>query len=605
MPERDTPRLLSSHLSYFQQHGEVFAYHGLFGYLLQMSPDLVELLEFHRGTPRTRKEASERFAERWSRAQLAEFLDVLCEWSCLLAGGTDEHDELWSMVPVRARWVVFHQPGEHELTFWRTDPQGQSQSEKAPAWAARLWSRIDRKKTLQQLFDEVRGEPEFVALGPAAAEQELLRVVGSWVAPERQYLRFARTPPPRSEVQWPSYLRSAMPYAPWRPGLDPLPDNPLLPLATPVAPPHRYYEHEVRDAERQFRETETTLSHLLRLPHPLLGGSTYAARLTEALVTAGLLREPRDEGDAFEILEIGAGLGDLAVGVLSHLRAHYPRIFDGLHYTILDLSPALRTAQARRLAAEDLTEQVTWLGANAEEIELGEGNFDLVLSNEVIGDLTTVKLSRELLGLDDEHSPAESYEGWSEETAARLGPSGRILRAYSLDLSDSPPEFFFNVGAIELIERLARALRPGGGAFLSEYGERSRYPIAGTHLDHIEFSIHFSPLMQAAERLGLRAELHGVQELIGLDVTARTLATTRTYFASLRALLAAHGRTLDKIAYTREMFTELLGGALDLAHLGDVRFHPADERCMGLAPHEFKALILRRPEAAPDGDGEG
>lgn len=595
--ERDAPRLLSPQLAYFQQHGEVFAYHNLFGFLLKMSADLVELLEFHRGTPRTRAQVAERFAGTFSRAQLDEFLDVLGEWSCLITDPAAELAELGSMIPVRARWVVFHQPSERELTLWRTDRQGRSHSESAPAWAARLWARIDRRKTLRQLADEVRGEVRDEAADEAADAEAFFREVqalmNSWVHADRQYLRLARTPPPRSEHQWPSYLRSMMPFAPFRPGVDPLPTSPLDPLATPVAPPHRYYESEVADAERQFRETETTLSHLLRVPHPLLGGATYAQRLTDALITEGLLREP-GAGASLSILEIGAGLGHLAEGVLSRLRERHPALFAAVRYTILDLSPALRAAQARRLTEAALLDKVTWLGANAEHIELPEASFDLVLSNEVIGDLTNVKLSRELLGLDDEHSPAESYAAWSAETAERLGATGRVLRAYAIDLSDSPAEFFFNVGSVDLLERIARALRPGGGAFLSEYGERSRYPIAGTHLDHLEFSIHFAPLLQVAERLGLEAALHSVQELIGLDRSALTLATTRTYFSSLRAMLAAAGRELDKIAYTREMFVELIRGALDLQHIGDVRFHPVDERCMGLAPHEFKALIVRK-----------
>ncbi|MFO0579496.1 MAG: SAM-dependent methyltransferase [Polyangia bacterium] len=585
--ERDAPRLLSPQLAYFQQHGEVFAYHNLFGFLLKMSADLIELLEFHRDTPRPRAQVVERFAGTFSRAQLDEFLDVLGEWSCLVADPAAERAELWSMIPVRARWVVFHQPSERELTLWRTDRQGRSYSEGAPAWAARLWARIDRKKTLRQLVDEVRD----AAVDAEAFDREVQALMNAWVHADRQYLRFARTPPPRSEHQWPSYLRSMMPFAPLRPGVDPLPQSPLEPLATPVAPPHRYYESEVADAERQFRETETTLSHLLRVPHPLLGGATYAQRLTDALITEGLLREPGAD-EALSILEIGAGLGHLAEGVLSRLRERHPKRFAAVRYTILDLSPALRAAQARRLAEASLLDKVTWLGANAEHLELPEASFDLVLSNEVIGDLTNVKLSRELLGLDDEHSPAESYAEWSAETTERLGATGRVLRAYSIDLSDSPAEFFFNVGSVELLERIARALRPGGGAFLSEYGERSRYPIAGTHLDHLEFSIHFAPLMQVAERLGLEASLQSVQELIGLDRSALTLATTRTYFSSLRAMLAAAGRELDKIAYTREMFLELVRGALDLDRIGDVRFHPVDERCMGLAPHEFKALIV-------------
>ena len=52
---------------------------------------------------------------------------------------------------------------------------------------------------------------------------------------------------------------------------------------------------------------------------------------------------------------------------------------------------------------------------------------------------------------------------------------------------------------------------------------------------------------------------------------------------------------LQKVAYTPETFTALLGDALALRELGDVRFLPLEQRCMGLVPDQFKALLLRKP----------
>ena len=97
------------------------------------------------------------------------------------------------------------------------------------------------------------------------------------------------------------------------------------------------------------------------------------------------------------------------------------------------------------------------------------------------------------------------------------------------------------------------------------------------------------------KRVGFDAEVVYLQDLIRIDRNAQTLTTTRTYFSSLRAMLASFGIAFDKIAYTKEMFEALIAPALRLEDIGDIRFSIVDERCMGLAPHEFKALVLRKP----------
>ena len=68
-----------------------------------------------------------------------------------------------------------------------------------------------------------------------------------------------------------------------------------------------YYKHDVGDADAQFDHLETTLSHLLRVPHPALRGRTYGQALIDVLIERGAIPEGR-----VRVLEIGAGLGPLA-----------------------------------------------------------------------------------------------------------------------------------------------------------------------------------------------------------------------------------------------------------------------------------------------------
>jgi hypothetical protein len=173
--------------------------------------------------------------------------------------------------------------------------------------------------------------------------------------------------------------------------------------------------------------------------------------------------------------------------------------------------------------------------------------------------------------------------------------AGQLIEQYRIPLRDAPDSFYFQVGALEFIAKCASALRPGGGLYISEYGDGVKYPIASTHLDHLEFSTHFGQCDHVAKHFGLDTQIEYVQDLIGLDREAKVLETGRTYFQNLRAMMNSFDVSFEKRAYTQEMFEELLGSTVALDHIGDLRFRWVDERCMGLAPHEFKALLATKP----------
>ena len=53
--------------------------------------------------------------------------------------------------------------------------------------------------------------------------------------------------------------------------------------------------------------------------------------------------------------------------------------------------------------------------------------------------------------------------------------------------------------------------------------------------------------------------------------------------------------TLEKIGYPPGLLAAALAGKVALAELGELRWDRIEDRLMGLVPHEFKALIAKRP----------
>jgi len=130
---------------------------------------------------------------------------------------------------------------------------------------------------------------------------------------------------------------------------------------------------------------------------------------------------------------------------------------------------------------------------------------------------------------------------------------------------------------------------------VTEFGELAVWPRLSTQLDHPELSIHFHQLQQAAHALDLEAKVEFVIDMIALDREAKGLATTRSHFRALRAMLADAGVTIEKIGYTPQLFEAAIAGQVHLGDIGELRWDKIEDRLMGLVPHEFKALVARRP----------
>jgi SAM-dependent methyltransferase len=364
-----------------------------------------------------------------------------------------------------------------------------------------------------------------------------------------------------------------MPYPSWQPGT-PVPPEPALDV---------YHQHAIGDADAQFDHQETTLSHLLRIPHPVLaapvgnnGGGRVARSYGQALADVLIARGRVPEG-AVRVLEIGAGLGYVARDVIARLAAAGRQV----SYTIVELSPALAAAQRERLAG---VSGVSWVIGDVLGVTL-DGAFDVVLANEMAGDLPARQLNRADLGLTPDGG---------ELDRDKLRAVSAVAADLGLVLDDAPEPFYLQTGAIEMIARIATWLAPGGTAVVTEFGDVTAWPRLSTQLDHPELSTHFGLLQQAARAAGLTASVEFVIDLLDFDRTLQGLATTRSHFRALRALAENAGVELAKIGYTPDLLAAAFGDKLDVAQIGELRWDKIEDRLMGLVPHEFKALICTR-----------
>lgn len=318
--------------------------------------------------------------------------------------------------------------------------------------------------------------------------------------------------------------------------------------------PSHSYRTDRLSALARFDEVETTISHLFRRPHPALKGRTYGAALYAGLEKHGLIASGRE----LDLVELGAGSG-LVAQAFADARA---RAGLGLRATFIDLSRVLLSTQRSRLPGASA------VLANAERLPLSAGSVrGLFLANEVIADLRVLSC---------------------EEPEARA-----LKERYGLRCDDNE---LLNVGAIHLLEELARVLAPGASAVLTEFG--GDFSPGGVDLEgplgsgrHREHSIHFGHLEAAARALGFSVERVLLCELLEIDQTARVASYAdvrrlRRLIPSLPVL--AHPK--EELELRHPILTRLFH--FDFPPIADPRF-PSPTTHGGFC-QLFFALLLRR-----------
>lgn len=547
----------SPYVSFFHRRAAVFAYVGTCGDILEMSADVRDFIVAFEDGATPEKAATKAQVDATAAAAWAE---TLRQHGVLVTAHGDPLEGFDTMVPRIAPWCCWARVGKGVTVVEGRSLRDPPTLRALDPWESRLFLAIDGELDTRGLAITIDGRERHAAPKPgtlARVRETLLR----WTSPALQWTRLSSLPARYDAVSRPpAYLSSTMPY----PALGDH-ERPVDPFAREAdggaAVDNRaYHRRKIIDADQQFDDVETTLAHLFRYPQPALSDRTFGAALIDGLRTAGLLLE---RGRRLEIVEIGGGTGRLAEAALDALEGV------DLRWRIVELSPALRRAQAERL--QRFGKRAKVLSGDAESLPVGIREVDLLIANEMIGDLRAT---------------------WLRHEDAGTHP---LVQAHAIELHEAPDEFWLNDGAIRLVEQLSERLAPGGCFWLSEFGHRSAWPVESTQLDHAEVSIHFGILAHVAERVGLEVEVRDVVDVIGLDERPLALSTTQTFFRNLRALAASRGVVLDKRAWTRDALEQALGTALPMDRIGNLRFVPMGERVMGLRPREFLALVGRRP----------
>jgi SAM-dependent methyltransferase len=553
----------STHLSYFRREADLFLYHDLVGDIMQLHEQVLGFIDYFT-EPRRESEARAAFATQFEVGDLDAFFEVLGEHLCLLREGSDDAEVVADWYPVYGPWVLSYQPkGGAAVVCYKDRRRDEVALETLSPLQGALFRLCDGKRALPEIVARLKEqfpkEPDL--------EERARRSVRAWTHSRRQLLKLLpRALETYDMVGLPPYAQSTMPYKLLREGE-------AIPAEEELST-REYHKQTISDAREQFEYRETTISHALRVPHPALGGRPYGSQLARCLVERDLLPDPQS-GRA-QLVEVGGGVGYFAKALVDGIALQAPRLFNRMRYSVVELSPALRASQREQTQLH--ADRVRVVGGDATALPFDDGSVDFLVSNEVIADLLV--------------SPVRYEETFD---AAAEGPGIEAVRRYGLDVRGAPGLFFVNTGALRFLEEIARVLKPGGTAVLTEYGSESDFPTQSTHLDHPEFSIHFGHLATAGSSLGLECGVEQLAGLLQLDGQVPVLQTTQSSFEALQALFARYEAPLEKVAYTQDMLSALAGGKLDLGRIEGLRFGPCGERLLGLKPKEFLAFTIRKP----------
>ncbi len=304
------------------------------------------------------------------------------------------------------------------------------------------------------------------------------------------------------------------------------------------------WHQRISAGEVHFDNVETTVAHAFGLPHPALGGQRYGERLHDIFEDRGWLQD--------QVVEVGPGDGELAEAFLTRSGGR-------VDYLRIDIAPELLATQRRRLP------QTRERLGSATRLPLPDRSVALLFSNEVIADLSAVPYDADL--------PAV---GAARDVAERL-------RRYRIPAASGTQ--LYNLGAWIFLEEIARVLKPGGVAWLSEFGSPEDPPEEAVQLDHPEVSIHFGQLLVVARALGLEAALEPMGEFLRFD--ARAFQLWRGSYEGLRAWFRSEGRDLAARAWTPESLPP--GGNVE-----GLLWVPLSEVGAGPLLSRFWCLCLRR-----------
>lgn len=507
------PKLfLNQDIIFKKREGHYYVYNNRTGSLFYGKKELWKFLKSFR----TGQEL-EALKRKPSFTKWEKLLPNLIGTKYLLYDSGGEIELYLDFFPTRTYYTVYYRHEEGtDIAIYRIGPHGDPDFEiiTLKGTAKELWDLCNGNNTVHQLiayFSEKTGG------NYKDTKQDIFEKMTEWTSLDAQILKLL----PQSLLTYdtvPPHIISPAPFIP------------LLKVSAPkqARDTRRYHICEIEEGYHQFERVESTLAHIYRVPHPLLGGKTYG----EAFLIRLLELKPIEKGS--RILEIGGGHGDVSKEILVKLKETKPEIFSTLAYILYDLSPQLIKSQ-RRLHKEAGV-HVEHIHGDAEFLALEDDSIDIIFSNEVIADFLTPELTlKEVKKLPDKY--------------------GIPINQDFLDtLKDAPKRFRLNLGAFLLLKEIQRVLKPGGIAVITEYGDPDRLPFLAEHLDHAEYTIHFGQMVTIAKELGLKVRLSDALKFLDFQLDVE-LITHPSFQAAFR-ILEHHGIYLPNINYTKELFRE-------------------------------------------------
>ena len=152
----------------------------------------------------------------------------------------------------------------------------------------------------------------------------------------------------------------------------------------------------------------------------------------------------------------------------------------------------------------------------------------------------------------------------------------------------------FNLGPFRFVAELWRVLKPGGRAFLTEFGIEEGWPAPVKLPGHTEYEVQYSHLRQATRWLGFQERYLSLPQFLAIKPDTKVLCTGAAY--TIQRFCQAMNKPFPVRAYTEKELQQTLGDMLPKLH--GCHYHDvADPAWFGLI--DFKVLLLEKPGGAP------
>jgi hypothetical protein len=137
-------------------------------------------------------------------------------------------------------------------------------------------------------------------------------------------------------------------------------------------------------------------------------------------------------------------------------------------------------------------------------------------------------------------------------------------------------------------------LKPGGRAFLTEFGIEEGWPAPVKLPGHTEYEVQYSHLRQAVRWLGFQERYLALPQFLAMKPDTKVLCTGAAY--TIQRFCQAMNKPFTVRAYTEGELKQTLGDMLP--RLQGMHYHDvADPAWFGLI--DFKVLLLEKPGGAP------